>query len=405
MLSAFIQLYKQAFSGLSRNSWLLSAVMLINRSGTMVVAFMTVYCEHQLRFTPLQAGIIMALFGVGALFGGFIGGILTDKIGFYDIQVWALVTGGLLFMALGFLHTFTTLAFGAFVLSLFNESVRPANSSAIVHYSSPKNKTRSVSLNRLAINIGWAVGGLMGGLLAAINYRLLFWVDGGTNILAAILLVILMPKAGIVKSIKKPEKGPARSSVYADLTYILFLLLGTCFFICFYEFMIIEPAFYKLAWHFNERFIGVLMALNGLLIAFFEMVLVHNLEGKRHGLVYIIGGILAGIGGFVLLNLLLPTALVAIFVVVLITVSEMLSMPFMSSFWMGRSKDHNRGQYAALYSMSWSFAGVAAPFLGGLIIASGGFTALWWVLAGLSAVAAVGYFFMYKAQRTSPIAA
>jgi len=403
MLTTFFQLYKQAFSGLSRNSWLLSVVMLINRSGTMVVAFMTVYCEHQLHFTPIQAGIIMALFGVGALFGGFIGGILTDKIGFYDIQVWALITGGLLFMALGFLHTFATLAMGAFVLSLFNESVRPANSSAIVHYSEPQNKTRSVSLNRLAVNVGWAVGGLMGGLLAAINYRLLFWVDGGTNILGAILLVILMPKAGIVKSIKKPEKGLPRRSVYADLHYLLFLLLGICYFICFYEFMIIEPAFYKLAWHFNLRFIGVLMALNGLLIAFFEMVLIHNIEGKRHGLVYIIAGIVAGTAGFVLLNLLPPTALVAVFIVVLITLSEMLSMPFMSSFWMGRSKDHNRGQYAALYSMSWSFAGVAAPFLGGLIIASGGFTALWWVLAGLSAIAAVGYFFLYKAgQKSGP---
>jgi len=405
MFSAFFQLYKQAFTGLSRNSWLLSIVMLINRSGTMVVAFMTVYCEHQLHFTPVQAGSIMALFGVGALCGGFIGGWLTDKIGFYDIQVWALVTGGLLFITLGFLHTFATLAIGAFVLSLFNESVRPANSSAIAHYSTPQNKTRSVSLNRLAVNLGWAVGGLMGGILAAINYRLLFWVDGGTNIMAAILLLILMPKAGIVKSIKKAEKGLVRSSVYADLPYLLFLLLGTCFFICFYEFMIIEPAFYKLDWHFNERFIGVLMALNGLLIALFEMVLVHNLEGKRHGFVYIIAGITAGVAGFVLLNLLPPTALVAVFIVVLITISEMLSMPFMSSFWMGRSNHHNRGQYAALYSMSWSFAGVAAPFLGGLIIASGGFTALWWVLAGLSTIAAVGYFFLYRAQKTLPVSA
>jgi predicted MFS family arabinose efflux permease len=403
MFSTFFQLYKQAFSGLSRNSWLLSIVMLINRSGTMVVAFMTVYCEHQLHFSPVQAGSIMALFGVGALCGGFIGGQLTDKIGFYDIQVWALVTGGLLFMALGFLHTFAALALGAFVLSLFNESVRPANSAAIVHYSLPQNKTRSVSLNRLAINIGWALGGLVGGLLAAINYRLLFWVDGGTNILAAVLLVILMPKAGIVKSIKKTDKGPARSSAYADHTYLLFLVLGICYFICFYEFMIIEPAFYKLAWHFNLRFIGVLMALNGLLIALFEMVLIHNLEGKRHGLAYIIAGIATGAIGFVLLNLLPPGALVAIFIVVLITVSEMLSMPFMSSFWMGRSKDHNRGQYAALYSMSWSTAQVAAPFVGGLIIASGGFSALWWVLAGLSAIATVGYFFLHKSQRTSRV--
>ena len=72
--------------------------------------------------------------------------------------------------------------------------------------------------------------------------------------------------------------------------------------------MIMEPAFYKLEWHFNERFIGFLLALNGLLIAFAEMVMVHNLEGKRHGLVYIITGIFMGAAGLILLNIVPQTA-------------------------------------------------------------------------------------------------
>jgi predicted MFS family arabinose efflux permease len=94
MFTSFIQLYTQAYKGLSRNSWYLSAVMLINRSGTMVVAFMSVYCIHQLHFTLEQAGIVMMLFGVGSIAGGYIGGVLTDRIGFYDLQVGALISWG-----------------------------------------------------------------------------------------------------------------------------------------------------------------------------------------------------------------------------------------------------------------------------------------------------------------------
>src|SRR5450631_1460222 len=75
-----------------------------------------------------------------------------------------------------------------FALSLVNEAFRPANSTAIAHYSKEENRTRSYSLNRLAINLGWAAGGAIGGVLASINYHLLFWVDGVTNILAMILL-------------------------------------------------------------------------------------------------------------------------------------------------------------------------------------------------------------------------
>jgi predicted MFS family arabinose efflux permease len=403
MLSAFFQLYKQAYTGLSRNSWYLSAAMLINRSGTMVVAFMSIYCVHELHFTLEQAGVIMMLFGVGSICGGYIGGVMTDRIGFYDLQLGALLSGGILFILLGFQHTFLSLSIGAVVLSLFNESVRPANSSAIAYYSSPENKTRSVSLNRLAINLGWATGSALGGFLAAINYHLLFWVDGGTNILAAILLLILMPKSKVVKAHKRPEKKGLKGSPYIDFTYLLFILFGIFFFICFYEFMIIEPAFYKLRWHFSERFIGFLLALNGLLIAFIEMVMVHSLEGKRHGLIYIIIGVLLGAAGFVLINLVQPTVSAAIVVVVIITFSEMLCMPFMTSFWITRTGDHNRGRYAALYSMSWSAAQIIAPLIGGFVVASRGFSALWWLFAAMSLLSAIGYFVLYRNRHRDTI--
>src|ERR1700761_841510 len=122
MFTSFIQLYKQAYSGLSKNSWYLSIVMLINRSGTMVVPFMSIYCIQQLHFTIVQAGIIMALFGVGAISGSFAGGKLTDKFGFYDLQVAALCSGGILFLILGYQHTYLSMCTGVFILSFCNES-------------------------------------------------------------------------------------------------------------------------------------------------------------------------------------------------------------------------------------------------------------------------------------------
>ena len=91
---SILQLYKNAYSGLSRNNWYLSIVMLINRSGTMVVPFLTIYCINQLHFTVTQAGIIMTLFGAGSIIGAYFGGWLSDRIGFYDMQIGALITGG-----------------------------------------------------------------------------------------------------------------------------------------------------------------------------------------------------------------------------------------------------------------------------------------------------------------------
>lgn len=396
MLSAFIQLYKQAYSGLSKNSWYLSVVMLVNRSGTMVVPFMSIYCIRQLHFSVVHAGIVMALFGLGSVSGAFIGGKLTDKIGFYDLQVGALLTGGTLFMVVGYLNTFLTIAIGSYVLGLCNDSFRPANSAAIAHYSGDENKTRSYSLNRLAVNLGWAVGGATGGFLASINYHLLFWVDGCTNIVAALLLLTLMPRDNVNRTIKKPEEAIVKKSAYKDREYLLFIMLSTLFGMCFFQFFIMQPVFYKIEWHFNERLIGFLLALNGILIAIIEMVLVHKLEGKRNTLVYISAGILMGASGFVLLNILPHNAAAATFIVVLITFSEMVSMPFMNSFWIRRTTPNNRGEYAALYTMSWSAAQVLAPFFGGYIISYGGFHLLWWALGAISLIASSGYFLLYR---------
>ncbi|MEB0277226.1 MULTISPECIES: MFS transporter [unclassified Mucilaginibacter] len=393
---SIIHLYKKAYSGLSLNSWYLSVVMFINRSGTMVVPFLSIYCINQLGFNVLQAGYVMALFGVGAILGAFIGGKLTDRFGFYDLQVFTLLSGGIMFIILGYQRTFLSLAIGTFVLSFCSEAFRPANSTAIAHYSSSENKTRSYSLNRLAVNLGWAFGGGLGGYLASINYHLLFWVDGCTNILAALMLLKLMPRAAIKKSEIKPVATGPVSSAYKDTTYLWFIFLSTIFGLCFFQFFIMEPVFYKLNWHLDERLIGALLALNGLIIVAIEMVLINSLEGKRHALTYIVWGVMITGFAFILLNILPPGVLTAVLVVILVTLGEIMSMPFMNSFWIARTNNYNRGEYAALYTMSWSAAQVFAPALGSQVINYGGFASLWWLLGILSALAALGYYLLYR---------
>jgi predicted MFS family arabinose efflux permease len=285
MLSATANLYKNAFNGLSKNTWYLSAVMLVNRSGTMVIPFMTMYCTQKLHFTLPQAGIVMALFGAGAITGAYIGGRITDKFGFYSQQFASLFLGGIMFIVTGFLQTYLSLCIGTFILSLCNESFRPANAAAIAYYSEPENRTRSYSLNRLAINLGWAVGGALGGLLASINYHLLFWVDGSTNIVAALLLFKLLPyaqsKDGIVK-----DKPVNKQRAYTDKFYVAFIIITFFFASCFFQLFTIQPVFFKTQWHFNEAFIGFLMALNGIIIVFSEMILIYSIEGKKTAYIF-----------------------------------------------------------------------------------------------------------------------
>ncbi len=297
------KLYGQAYKGLSRETWFLSLVILINRSGTMVIPFMTMYATQRLHFSITQAGIIMALFGCGAVVGSYLGGKLSDVVGFYNIQLFGLFSGGLMFIILGYLTSYTTICIGSFILSALNESFRPANSTAIAYYSTPGNRTRSYSLNRLSINLGWAVGGALGGFLAGHSYHLLFWVDGITNISAGLLLLIVLKSPKALKQSIKDNKLQAAlsSSVYKDKDYMLFILLTVLFAFCFFQMFTILPVFYRMELGLTEMIIGSLMAFNGIIIAFTEMVLVYNLEGKAQCIV--VYKIRCIAGGFIVCHL------------------------------------------------------------------------------------------------------
>ena len=150
MFQATIRTYKNAYSGLSRETWLLSLIMLINRSGTMVIPFMTLYLTSpEMGYSISKAGIVFGLFGAGAFSGAWFGGRLTDKIGFYPVQWVTLLGGGILFIVLGQMKTYPLICVFTFLLSFVNESFRPANSTAIAFYSKESNRTRSYALNRL----------------------------------------------------------------------------------------------------------------------------------------------------------------------------------------------------------------------------------------------------------------
>lgn len=392
MLRATAKTYRSAYAGLSRETWLLSLIMLINRSGTMVVPFMTLYLTSpEMGYSVGDAGIVFGLFGAGAFAGAWLGGSLTDKIGFYPVQLFTLFCGGLLFIALGQMKTYPLICFFTFLLSFVNEAFRPANSTAIAFYCNENNRTRSFALNRLAINLGWAAGSALGGFIAHIDYELLFWVDGFTNMGAAILMWLVLKPVNYKPPKKQKIDDPLIQSAYKDKTYLSFALITILFACCFFQLFNNLPVYFRNELHFSEPFIGMLMSANGIIIVLVEMVLVYKLEGKRNNIYYIsVGVLLVGVS-FLILNIPSAAVPLAICMIVLVTFGEILSMPFMNSYWIARTQPSNRGQYAALYTMAWSLAQVLGPMGGAQIAEHFGFNVLWWAVGLVSLLASFAF--------------
>lgn len=393
MIRQTLALYRTSFSGLSKETWILSAIMLVNRSGTMVLPFLTLYLTgQQMNRSLSEAGFVMALFGFGSIVGAYFGGKFTDTFGTYKVQLFALCGGGGLFICLGQIQSYPLICVNTFLLSLVNEAFRPANSAAVAQYSSQKNLTRSNSLNRLAINFGWAIGGSVGGFLASIDYEWLFWVDGLTNLFAAVILAkFLNPVKTAPKHHESQAAVPPNQSAHRDKIYLWFIVFTILFGFCFFQMFTTIPKYFRDSLHLSETFIGILFAVNGLLIVFFEMVLVFILEKKERVLVFISLGTLLVALSFFLLMIPGNAKWITFSMIICITVGEIVAMPFMNTFWINRTNSKNRGQYAALYTIAWGIGQTTGPFLCAMLVDQAGFNFLFAVLGASLLIAAFGF--------------
>lgn len=373
----------------------------------MVLPFLSVYLTHSLGYTVEQTGIILSSYGFGSLVGGYLGGVFTDRFGHFMVQFFSLMISGILFFLLSFFTGYYELIAGFFIISMIAESLRPANASSISFYSRPENIARSFSLNRMAINLGFSIGPMAGGLLAGISYKMLFFADGITCLSAGLVFFFYFRnRKGYQPPSKKERKLNKEKvmSAYSDRPFMIFILLTSLYATLFFQLFMTLPIYYREIYDLKEKIIGGLLAINGFTVFTFEMILVYILSRKYrlHNLI-ITGMILLGIS-FVILNLSHSLTILLVSMLIL-SFSEIFAMPFMSTYVVDRSNPGNRGSYMGLYTISYSIALIAAPFLGSRIIANFGFEILWWGTGIIALLIAFGFFFITKtpASRSSSI--
>ncbi|PKG51504.1 MULTISPECIES: MDR family MFS transporter [Olleya] len=374
--------YISTFDGLSKEVWWLSLITLINRAGTMVIPFLSLYLTEDLGFTLSNVGTIMTAFGLGSVIGSWLGGKLTDKIGYYKIMVFSLFISGFMFIGLQYLKTIYTLSLGIFALMVVADMFRPAMFVALSAYSKPENKTRSVTLIRLAINLGFSAGPAVGGLIiVSLGYGGLFWVDGITCIAATLLLIkVLNPKKTRVQDEIKVDNP---YSAYKDKPFIIFLFALFLFGFIFLQYFSTMPLYYRERHLLSELEIGLLLGANGFFIFLLEMPLIKYLENTRFAKTSLIlfGAFLTAIS-FLILNFSNWSGIL-IFAMFLMTLGEMIAFPFANAFALQQAKKGNQGEYMALYSIAFSFAHIFGHKSGMELVEGVGYDNTWYIMTVL----------------------
>jgi predicted MFS family arabinose efflux permease len=369
--------------------------MLVNAFGNgMVLPFLVIYLHNVCGLGLGTAGLAVGTYGAFGLAGTFTGGALSDRIGPHRTLVYALglsaVGYGLLPLVARPWHAFVFLA----VAGLGNGAFWPPHSSLIVGHTPEDRRHAAFAVNRIALNLGIGVGGLVGGLVATTGSRptftTLFVVDALTFVAFAAMLALVprLPRA------PRAERAPGRyADVLRDRVYVAFVALNALFVIvAMAQLETALPAFAKNDAGVSEKTIGALFAVNVAVIVLLQMPIVRALRGRNRMRILAAMSLLWGLCwvGTLGSGLLLSGALAgaALFLVIgVFALGECMHAPTQGGLIADLAKPEARGRYFAFSTASYAIGFTLGPALGGFALGLSP-AALWAPAAALCVVAA-----------------
>ncbi|GIF06101.1 MDR family MFS transporter [Actinoplanes siamensis] len=381
---------REAAGGLPRQFWFLWTGTLINRLGSFVVLFLSIYLTSERHFTQSQAGFVIGLYGVGGAIGTMTGGVLTDRWGRRPTMLTSQFGTAALMLTLGFADTYPQILLVTGLLGFFSEGVRPAFSAMMVDVVPERDRVRAFSLNYWAINLGFALAAIAAGFAAQFDYLLLFVVDAATTLVTATITLFFLRETRPARRPAATGAAPAGGLLTAlrDRVFLVFLVINLLSVLVILQHASTLPIA-MLADGLSAATYGWVIAVNGILIVSGQLFVPRLIEGHRPHQVLAVASVIVGVGfGLVAFA---HTAWVYALTVVIWTLGEMLQSPSNAATVAALSPAALRGRYQGLNSLSWSLGTALAPVLGGLVLQGLGSVVLWVGCFGLCVLAGVGH--------------
>jgi MFS family permease len=337
---------------------------LVNRMGSFIVPYLSLVLVREFDLAATQVAWLVAAYGGGSLVALLAGGVLTDSLGRRRTLLVSLLGSGTLALAMALapdVRVFVPLLFAfAFVADLY----RPASSALISDHLPSGRRAVGFAAMRVAVNLGFAVGMGLGGLLVDWNWRAMFAADGLTTLAFGLIvhqriLESRPTQAGV--GVPNSVAGGPRAAPWRDGVLMLASASSLLFAIVAFTDFTVFPLTATLSAGYPAWLFGLLVGLNGVLIVLFEVAATERLRSYRRLRVaaagYVITGVGLGLTGFVMHW---SWFLIAI---LLWTAGEILAMPQQTAFIADWAPVEARGRYMGIYSATWSLAMLVNPLL------------------------------------------
>lgn len=366
-----------------RPVWILFAAAFVNRMGSFVLPFFTLYLTARGE-PPAVAGVALACYAGGSLLARFAGGLLADRIGRRHTITLAMAGAAVFTLLLWRSEALFAIYVCMFGLGILGDMVQPASSALVGDLLDEDLRVTGFTFWRIATNVGWAAGLSIGGVLADRSFDLMFIVDAATSAGFALVALTLLPHGTRTSRHEERDLPSARSAILADRGFLLFLAAITLGGLIYSQNIAALPLHLRDLGEPTTTY-GFLQALNGLIVVTCEIGVISITRRFPRPVVLATGQLLVGIAFMSLTVARGVPALVAM--VALWTLGEMTVSPVASAFVADRAPAHARGRYQSAYGASNGFAWIFAVMLGTLVYGWNP-DALWIACGALGVIAA-----------------
>ncbi len=351
---------------LPRAYWVLTAGWFVNRFGTFVVPFLTLFLTSR-GHPPMAVALVLSMNGLGQFCSSLLGGYFSDRFGRRHTIMLGTFANAAAIFSLYFAEKIGAIAAFMFLAGFAGGFYMPASNALLADLVPEPMRLRAYSMQRVAINVGFACGTAAAGFLIGWSVFALFAGDAITTAAFGIIALTMLPHGLRVQraeaswsqawAVLRRDRAFWALCASTILTSFVFQQFGSTFSL---EVKQRNLTLDLLGWHLGpEMVFGLILAWNGTLVATCELPLTRWTQRFESRNVIMLGYLLLG-GGFAI-NALHGGVGMFFGAMTIFTIGEMLSQPMRSAYVAALAPETMRGRYMGALAMAATSANIFGP--------------------------------------------
>lgn len=387
--------FENTYKEYPKNFWILVGSLFIDRvGGALVFPFLALYITSKFNVGMTEVGIIYAIYSGGAFFGNMIGGALTDKFGRKRMLIIGLFFSASISIMMGLINEWELFYGLAFITGLLSEFSGPAVQAMVTDLLPIEKRTEGFGILRVAINLSVTIGPAIGGILAGVNYLLLFITDAIISTITALIVFFSLPETKPEVKEGQREESVLQSfggysRVLKDKVFIAFVFLATFTAIVYMQMQSTLSVYLRDVHAVPAQYYGYLLSINAAMVVLFQFSVTRRIKNVHPFLIMMAGNLFYALG----FGLFGFTSRYWQFILsmVILTIGEMVNAPVMQTLIANLAPEDMRGRYMATFHTGWGIAAAVGPWAAGVVLDNYNPNWIWYAGGIICSLVALGY--------------